>query len=152
MEEDRIKVTSMYIEPLIISVPKTISEVYEALRTYVKIEGKNVEPIVQKLAKLAVDFSEVCVWDINMRDTDWRLPTFPAPAMGDMGTYFGMEPDAIEKHCDRIISKSGADLGDASIYYEWLEPPSDEQLNKLRKLIDETIKPFGNKYIITDKE
>jgi hypothetical protein len=128
--------------------------VYEFLRTYVKIEGEKVEPIVQKLARLAVDFNEICVWDLNMLDRGWGYPddSTSAANVGEIGSYLGMEQGAFEKNCDRIISKSGADLGDASIYFEWLTPPSDEQLNELRKLIDGTLKPFGNKYKVTDKK
>ncbi len=33
------------------------------MKTYVKIEGKDVDSIVQKVAKLAVDLDEICVWD-----------------------------------------------------------------------------------------
>ena len=38
------------------------------MRTYVKVEGSNVEPIVKKLANIAVDFKGICVWDINILD------------------------------------------------------------------------------------
>jgi len=39
--------------------------------TYVKIEGKDIGLIVQKLAKLAVDSPEICVWDYNILDAGW---------------------------------------------------------------------------------
>ena len=121
------------------------------MRTYVKIEGKDVEPIVQKLAKLAVDLPEICVWDINIQD--WPPYSGYSPDLVEnVGAYFGMGPNDAEKHCDRIISKSGVDLGDASIYFEWLTPPSGEQLRKLRNMIDGILKPFGNKYTVTNKE
>ena len=119
------------------------------MKTYVKIEGKNVEKIVQKLAKLAVDLPEVCVWDLNLLSMGWT------PHSSDYGAYagyFGMDTSAFEKDCDEIIAKTGADLGDYNMYFEWLTPPSDEQLRKLRNRIDTIIKPYGNKYSVTNKE
>lgn len=61
-------------------------------------------------------------------------------------------PDDFKKNCDSIISKTGTDLGDANIFFEWQTPPSDEQVNKLKKLIDDTIKSFGNKFYINNKK
>jgi hypothetical protein len=80
---------------------------------------------------------------------------YPIPTereiVGPVEDYFGMEPDKFEKQCDQIISKTGADLGDANIYFDWSTPPSTAQLMKLEKMIEEIIKPFGNKYIIMNK-
>jgi len=124
------------------------------LRTFVKIEGKDVEPIVQKLAKLAVNLPEVCVWDINMLSDGWATNVGSykdAPNYAEMGSYFGMGSDAFAKHCDRIIAKEGTNLEDASIYYEWSEKPTGEQLRTLKKRIDDVVKPTGHKYKITDK-
>jgi hypothetical protein len=119
------------------------------LKTYVKIEGANVEPIVQKLAKLAVELPEVCVWDLNLLSMGW----YPYPSdYGPYAGYFGMDASELEKNCDKIIAKTGTDLGDNNMYFEWAKPPSKEQLNKLVKRIDGIIKPFGNKYKVTNKK
>jgi hypothetical protein len=119
------------------------------LKTYVKIEGANVEPIVQKLAKLAVELPEVCVWDLNLLSMGW----YPYPSdYGPYAGYFGMDASELEKDCDKIIAKTGTDLGDNNMYFEWAKPPSKEQLNKLVKRIDGIIKPFGNKYKVTNKK
>jgi hypothetical protein len=126
------------------------------LRTYVKIEGKEIEPIVQELAKLAVNLPEVCVWDVNMLSDGWAPGASAsykdAPQMAEMGSYFGIGSDAFAKHCDRIISKSGANLEDAAIYYEWAEKPTPEQLRTLQKRIDDIVKPSKMKYKIINKE
>ena len=123
------------------------------MKTYVKIEGENVEPIVQKLAKLAVNLPEICAWDLNMLDMGWGYPDdSPSAAnVGEMATYLGMEQGAFEKNCDNIVSKTPTDLGDANIYFEWQTPPSNEQLAKLRGMIDGILKPYGNKYKVTNK-
>ena len=121
------------------------------MNTYVKIEGKDVDPIVQKLAKLAVDLDEVCVWDTNILDMGWGSANSPQ-VMGQVSDYFGMDSRVFEKTCDKIVVKTGADLKGNNIYYEWLTPPTDSQLNGLRKKIDGVIKPFGNKYSITNKK
>ena len=121
-----------------------------------KIEGKEIEPIVQRLAKLAVDLPEVCVWDINMLSDGW----FPgrgsiyrdAPNYEETGSYFGMDADNMAKRCDRIISKSGANLEDAAIYFEWAEKPTTEQLRSLEKRIGDVVKPSKLKYKIINKD
>lgn len=119
------------------------------MKTYVKIEGANVEPIVQKLAKLAVELPEVCVWDLNLLSMGW----YPYPSdYGPYAGYFGMDASELEKDCDKIIAKTGTDLGDNNMYFEWAKPPSKEQLYNLVKRIDGIIKPFGNKYKITNKK
>jgi hypothetical protein len=87
----------------------------KTLRTYVKIEGKEIEPVVQKLARLAVNLSEICVWDVNMVGDNWAPGSggnfSDGTRMVEMGTYFGMGADEFAKKCDRIISKTGSDLG-----------------------------------------
>lgn len=137
----------------IIHCSKFFPEVYVLMKTYVKIEGKDVEPIVQKLAKLSLDMPEVCVWDMNMVNMGWSYPTgsYSANTMGEMGLYLGMDQGAMERNCDRIISKTSGDLGDSQIYFEWHEKPTDEQLSKLKNMIDGILKPYGNKYHITNK-
>jgi hypothetical protein len=121
------------------------------MRTYVKIEGENVGQIIQKLAKLAVDSPEICVWDYNMLNMGWILP-YDEAKIESMAEYFEMDTGALKKECDSIVAKSGADLGGNNIYFEWLTSPSKDQLNKLRKIIDEVLKPYGNKYSITNKD
>jgi len=78
------------------------------LRTYVKIEGKDVEPIVQKLAKLAVDMPDICVWDMNIYDLGWG---FPYTEKDNMAAYFGMDQSAFEKHCDSARQRVAKFLG-----------------------------------------
>jgi hypothetical protein len=45
------------------------------LRAFVKIEGKEIEPIVQKLAKLAVNLPDVCVC-LGRKHAERRLGTW----------------------------------------------------------------------------
>jgi hypothetical protein len=118
------------------------------LRTYVKIEGENASPIIQKLAKLAVNMPEICVWDYNLLSAGWSIPS----SGSEMAGYFDMDTSTFEKECDKIVAKPGADLEENSLYFEWMTPPSREQLHTLRKSIIQTIEPFGNKYTITNKE
>jgi hypothetical protein len=123
------------------------------LRTYVKIEGENVEQIVQKLAKLAVDSPEICVWDYNILNAGWgTTPLIDERMMGNVAGYFEMDIGAFEKECDNIIAKSGADLGDDNIYFEWQKEPSDEHLTSLRRKIDNILKPYGNKYKVANRK
>ena len=122
------------------------------MRTYVKIEGENVEQIVQKLAKLAVDLPEICVWDYNILNAGWGVPFSGGGMSGEMAGYFGMDTGAFEKECDKIVVKSGADLGDDNLYFEWQTPPSNEELRKLRMMIDGILKPYGNKYTVTNRK
>lgn len=126
------------------------------MRTYVKIEGKEVEPVVQKLAKLAVDSPEICVMDVNILDEYSRGISSRS---GESGVdrlwaqnYFDFGDDILDKECARIISKSVGDLGDANIYFEWLTPPNDEELRSLRSKIDGVLKPLGYKYTVTNRK
>ena len=119
------------------------------MRTYVKIEGNDVEPIIQKLARLAVNLPEICVYDMNIEDMSWLYP-YSNETRESMGYYFGLDVTDIGKHCDRIISKTGQDLGDANIYFEWATTPTNDQLERLKTMIDNILKPYGNKYVITN--
>lgn len=58
------------------------------MRTFVNIEGENVGPIVQNLAKLAVNLPEICVWDLNMLDMGGGYPDDSPPVAngGEMAT------------------------------------------------------------------
>jgi hypothetical protein len=73
------------------------------MRTYVKIEGKDVESIVQKLARLAVDSPEICVWDYNLLDMGpfWGTQRPFDPEVGGlMSQYFEMSAEEFKKKCD----------------------------------------------------
>ena len=122
------------------------------LRTYVKVEGENVEIIVQNLARIAVDTPDICVWDENMLHQGWLYPAEGMPVDAGISDYFGMNKDDFDEECDRIIAVSEAELGKDNIYFEWLIEPTNEQLLGLMKQIDAIIKPFGNKYTITNRE
>jgi hypothetical protein len=87
-----------------------------------------------------------------MLNEEWYIPPRDTRMAGDIAGYLGIDTGAFEKNCDKIIAKSGADLGDNNIYFEWLTPPSDEQLTSLRRKIDNILKPFGNKYIVTNRK
>ena len=121
------------------------------MKTYVKIEGNDITLIVQKLARLAVDSPEICVWDYNMLNAGWAYQPYQTE-LGAIAQYFDMDTGDFEKNCDKIIVKSGSDLGDDNIYFEWLTPPSKEQLTSLRRKIEGVIKPFGNKFRVTNRE
>jgi hypothetical protein len=123
------------------------------MRTYVKVEGEGVEPIIRKLSKIAVESPEICVWDYNMAVAGW----FPHGVIHglraeEIAGYFDMSVDDFEKECDKIISSSGSDLEKGTVFFEWNVPPTDEQLRSLEKLIKEVIEPFGNKYTITNQK
>ncbi len=126
------------------------------MRTFVKIEGKDKEEVVKKLAKLALNIPEVCVWDVNMLNDSWapgRWSVYKdAPTMAETGSYFGMEPGEFAKICDRVVSKSGANLEGADIYFEWAKEPMPEQKTILEKRIVDVVKPYKMKYTITHKK
>ncbi len=134
------------------------------MRTYVKLEGKDVAKTVQDLAKLAVNLPDVCVWDMNMLKDSWKPGRInipqpieggtiykDAPGMAEMGSYFGVDEDGFAKMCDRVVAKTGGDLDGASIYFEWATKPTREQLDKLQQRIADVVKPTKMKYTITNK-
>lgn len=124
------------------------------MKTYVKVEGDNVEVIVKKLAKLAVESDLICVWDNNLRDMGLSvpLPTDSPVITGQVSEYFGMDAGAFDEKCDKIVAKTGAELEGYNMFYEWLTLPSDEQLIILKKKIDEILKPYGNTYNVVNKK
>ena len=124
------------------------------MKTYVKIEGKDVEPIVQKLARLALDLPEVCVWDLNMTNMGWSSPAkaYSSPALDEFGLFMGMDTGFVKEDCDRIISSTRGDLGDAQIYYEWRNPPTKEELDKLRTEIEDILEPYNRIFRINNKD
>lgn len=123
------------------------------MKTYVKIEGKDVKPIVQRLAKLAIDLQEVCVFDINLEEIGWDgTPHGSTETLSEEEKYFGLDNYGFQKLCDRVITKTDAKLGDSSIYFEWTTPPNKGQLDELRREIEAAIKPYGNKYTIRNEK
>ena len=123
------------------------------MKTYIKIWGSNTEAIVQKLAKLAVESDQICVWDHNLKEMgfSYPLPTDSPIITGQVSEYFGIDAGAFDERCEKIVAKSGPDLEGYDLYYEWLTPPSDEHLISLKKKIDEILKPYSNKYDVVNK-
>jgi hypothetical protein len=122
----------------------------ETLRTYVKIEGKDTSSIVQKVAQLAVEDGRICVLDNNILDMGWGTGQSPV-ITGQISGYFGMNPNAFEKECDKIVAKVEGDLEGYSLYFEWATKPNDTELLSLKKKIDKILKPYGNKYEVVNK-
>jgi hypothetical protein len=54
------------------------------------------------------------------------------------------------ERCATIVSKTGRDLGDSDLYFEWLTTPDSKEIDALRKKIDAVLKP--QKYTITNKK
>ncbi len=121
------------------------------MRTYVKIQGKNKKKGVKALEKLAAGMPEVCIMD-----------TLLDQIMPDVGetfwdqewarTYFGLTEAVDAERCTRIVSKSGAELGEWDFYFEWFEEPEERQLGELEEKIGEALKPLGYKYTIENRK
>ena len=118
------------------------------MKSYIKIYGPPYLKAIKVLEKIAIDMSEVCIWDTliemeNKPGIDWD-------------TYFanfhGFPGDGVpEMHCEKIISKSGEKIGEYDFYFEWSKKPTTEKFDNLIEKIDNALAPLGCKYTITTK-
>ena len=129
--------------------------------SYVKLYGPPVYDAVKALEKMAIDMPEVCIMDTMIEATipsssygpDDRMggtPLIPGGASG-VYEYFRDLGEITMERCSKIISSSGEELGEYDFYFKWFTKPSMNQLEKLIKLIDETLAPLGVRYTITSK-
>jgi len=122
------------------------------MRTYIEIVGENPEPAIKALENIAVETPQVCVMD-TVIDQVSLVPDFSTGTYEQwVRDYFGLKEDVDAERCANIVSRSGADLGTANLYFEWLTPPDRYQLKKLKDRIDSTMKTLGYKYKVTDRK
>ncbi|MFH0748387.1 MAG: hypothetical protein V1915_00455 [Candidatus Bathyarchaeota archaeon] len=113
------------------------------MRSYIKIYGPPVSKAIKALEKIAVGTPEVCMMDTILQ---WDTPN----TAEETSDYF--QPYPIDKErCDKIISKSGEQLGDYDFFFEWFRRPSVDELNDLIEKIDDALALLGCKYTITTK-
>ncbi len=120
------------------------------MRTYVKIQGteEKVKEAIKKLEKIVVDTPKICVMDTVI---DQELPAIGTTYINEQWarSYFNLASMNVER-CATIVSKTGRDLGDSDLYFEWLTIPDSKEIEELRKKIDVTLKP--QKYTIINKK
>ena len=137
------------------------------MKSYVKIYGPPILKAIKALERIAVEMPEVCIMntvisheipdflagDIGATQVRTRRGHPLGPGVADWArNYFGSSGVSIPvERCRSIISKSGESLGEHDFFFEWLEEPSQEQLNGLLGKIDEVLAPLGCYYTITTK-
>ena len=117
------------------------------VKSYIKIYGPPVSKALLALEKVAVEMPEVSFYTSIMAF---------APEIifgGDrQEEYLRTIPVEIpKKRREKIISKSGATLGEHDFFFEWVIEPDYERVENLIKRIDEALKPLGCRYTITTK-
>lgn len=117
------------------------------MRSYIKIYGPPVLKGIKALETIAIDVPEVCIMDTIIAE---GLPAFKS--RDGIMSYFGALGGIPVERCDKIISKSGAALGEYEFFFEWFTKPTLEQLNELIGKIDEALTPIGCRYTITNKK
>ena len=130
--------------------------------SYIKLYGPPVYDAVKALEKMSINMPEVCIMDTIIASTipsssygpDDRMGGTPLIPGGTSGVYeyFRDLGEITKERCSNIISSSGGDLGEYDFYFKWFTNPNMEQLNKLIKLIDETLAPIRVRYTITTKK
>jgi len=129
--------------------------------SYIKLYGPPVYDAIKALEKMSIEMPEVCIMDTMIEATipsssygpDDRMggtPLIPGGATG-VYEYFRDLGQITMERCGSIISGSGEGLGEHDFYFRWFKEPDMEQLKKLIRQIDETLKPLGVRYTITTK-
>ena len=115
-----------------------------------KIEGKDFEPAIKKLEQLAVESPQICVMDMLM-DQEMPGPDTSITQINEewTRTYFGLTEAVDKEECSKIVAKS-RELGDSSLFFEWLQEPNKKMLAELKEKIDKTLKPLGVKYTVNN--
>jgi hypothetical protein len=118
------------------------------VRSYIKIEGPENTDAIKALENLAIDMPEICIMNTRILDS---IPELTRTSH-TLQTYFSGLPTAITtERCNTIISSSGEMLGEHDFFFEWVQDPSEKQINELKEKIDETLATVGVKYTITTK-
>ncbi|MHA2393305.1 MAG: hypothetical protein ACXAEX_15295 [Promethearchaeota archaeon] len=117
------------------------------MKSYIKIHGPPVLKAIRALERMSMDFLEVSIMNSSIRrDISQNVNR-------DVYDYFRSR--GVSVPLDRggnIISKSGESLGEYDFFFEWLVPPSVEQLEDLIDRIDTALSSLGCHYTITTKE
>ncbi|HEX9914786.1 MAG TPA: hypothetical protein VGB32_07705 [Candidatus Bathyarchaeia archaeon] len=125
--------------------------------SYIKLYGPPVYDAIKALEKIAIDMPEVCIMDtviaasipsaIGADDRMGGTPLIP----GGVYNYFLELDEITRERCNKIISKSGEELGEHDFFFEWFKKPNMEQMNSLIQKIDKALAPTGVRYSITTK-
>ncbi|MCD6155309.1 MAG: hypothetical protein J7J22_06055 [Candidatus Verstraetearchaeota archaeon] len=118
------------------------------MKTYIKIYGPPIVEALQALEHVAVEISkempEITFYDV-LGGTATSLEQ-------EITSVYGLvEEEAVMKHVERLVSKSGWTLGEYDFYFEWARTPTFEELKKLISKVDEALKPLGCRYTVTTK-
>jgi hypothetical protein len=126
--------------------------------SYIKLYGPPVYDAIKALEKIAIDMPEVCIMDTMIASSIPALSSGTDDRMGGVtltpgGVYnYFFELDEISRErCDKIVSKSGEELGENDFFFEWFTRPNMEQMNNLIQKIDKALAPTGVRYSITTK-
>ncbi len=125
--------------------------------SYIKLYGPPVYDAIKVLEKIAIDMPEVCIMDtviaasipmaIGANDRMGGTSLIP----GGVYNYFLELDEITRERCDKIINKSGEELGEYDFFFKWFKKPNMEQMNSLIQKIDKALAPTGVRYSITSK-
>ena len=86
----------------------------------------------------------VCIMDLPIQSLIGEQASLSAVQQEGLNSpagirnYFGVK-ELGEERCRNIISKSGESLGEYDFYFEWFKTPTKEEINKLKKKIDDKL-------------
>jgi hypothetical protein len=109
------------------------------MKTYVKLEGKDVKKGIKALEKLAVDIPEVCITNTFIQSNPDLFNT-----QTGILNYF---PSGVgmEKRCMTIIS-ADKDTKGYDFVFDWFDEPTGEQIQQLKIKIQDALEPLGLKF------
>jgi len=118
------------------------------MRTWIKITEGDKEKAIKELEKLAIDKPKVCIMDNLL---EFSLPDIQmVEPQWTMDYFRDLEAVTLER-CKTIISTSGEPTGEYDFYFEWIEEPEKEYLEKLKKEVTETLNPLKVNYELVNK-
>ena len=117
------------------------------VRTFIKIEADSQvrEKAIKALENMALKLPEVCIMDTIIRDAPYGFDR-----REDFVDYFMAPNELTEEVCNRLISKSGKELGEYDFFFEWFRKPTKLEHDDLLKKIDEILSPMDVKYKVTN--
>jgi len=119
-------------------------------KSYVKIYGPPVAKALHALEKVAVETPEVSFYTSTMAFTPEI--SFLDRAFEEYLMYHGItEAEVPKKRREKLISKSGATLGEYDFFFEWVIEPDYKRVENLLNRIDKALKPLGCMYTISTK-
>jgi hypothetical protein len=129
------------------------------MKLFIKLECENKDAAIDKLEAMAFKMPAVCIMDTHMLDNLGGAGFFEGGPITETDAardyaldYFnrvkGLDYDP--SRCVEIISNT-EDMEEHDFMFEFKSDPSEEQIDRLKKLIDGLLTSIGCQYSLMEK-